>query len=70
MSDNKKRVTIMNDLNMQYKNLEKAGDSMTDVSWGWQQGIIISGNDAKEIVEMYLELVKYRRGFFGSKNRK
>lgn len=32
---------------------EKEGENMDDVSWGMQEGILISYNEAKEVVRLY-----------------
>jgi len=37
---------------------ESQGENMNDVSWGMEEGILISYNDAKKIVSLYERLVE------------
>ena len=37
---------------------EKEGENMDDVSWGMQEGILISYNEANKIVSLYETLVE------------
>lgn len=64
------RNNLINNLLLQYRSLEKSGESMDKVSWGYEQGILISGNDAKELVEIFKELTTHRRRYYGNKPRK
>lgn len=65
----KQRTEIVNNLQMQVRLIEKHNDNMTDASWGYEHGVIISGNDAKELIEMFVEFNKYRRRVYGNKPR-
>ena len=37
---------------------EKEGENMDDVSWGMQEGILISYNEAKAVIKALVELHK------------
>lgn len=46
-----KMETLFEKLKYKIKKCESAGDDMNDESWNYQVGVLITGNDAKEILE-------------------
>ena len=47
----KELKVILNGLKMQINNIKKYNDSMEEASWGYEQGVLLSGNDAQKIID-------------------
>jgi len=67
--------TLYRDLAEDIKTIEQYNQSMDSASWGYEEGILITGNDAKEILkhtaqlqadkaEMLMMLEKVKMGIF------
>lgn len=50
------------------KSAETDGENMDVVSWGMQEGILITYNEAKQIVELYQSHVENHYGLFAQKD--
>jgi len=48
--------------------MEKNGEDMTSASWGYEEGILISGNDAKNIVVSWGALKKLLESIYDELN--
>lgn len=51
-----KTQAIINSLKKQINNNEDSGDDMDAASWGYQQGVLLSGNQAQFILDILLAL--------------